>query len=110
MAVLDFSRLISFKQWFTRTNELGQTAGDPAIINSDLGSNLVNGINVVHADLGDLSALNTNVNTNLVVGMNDLNDDISRFRLKEGEPQAYDMHPIAVFGDETDFDAHGMVE
>ena len=42
--------------------------------------------------------------------MNDVSNDIGRFRINEGEPQAYDMHPIAVFGSDTDFDAHGMVE
>ena len=32
------------------------------------------------------------------------------FGLEDDMFQAYDMHPIAVFGSETDFDAHGMVE
>tara|TARA_B100001057_G_C22855313_1_gene952450 strand:- start:940 stop:1272 length:333 start_codon:yes stop_codon:yes gene_type:complete len=110
MAVIDFSRLISFKQWFDRTNQLGSNTGDPAVINADLGSNLVNAVNVVHTDLGNKAALNTDVTTDLVEAMNDLNNSIGRFRLNEGEPQAYDMHPQAVFGTDSDFDAHGMVE
>ena len=110
MAVISFDRLINFKQWFDRTNQLGASVGDTTAINTDLGSNLVNAINVVHNDLGDKSALATNVNTNLVEGMNDLRNDIGRFRIGEGEPQAYDMHPIAVFGTDSDFDANVMLE
>ena len=111
MAVINFDRLISCKDWFTRTNTLGTATGDTSGINSDLGSNLVNAINVVKTDLGDVSTLNTtNSVSNLVDGINDVSNDIGRFRISEAEPQAYDMHPIAVFGSDTDFDAHGMVE
>ena len=78
-AVISFDRLINFKQWFDRTNQLGASVGDTTAINTDLGSNLVNAINVVHNDLGDKSALATNVNTNLVEGMNDLRNDIAVF-------------------------------
>ena len=111
MAVISVDRLISFKDWFTRTNTLGTSTGDTSGINGDLGSNLVNAVNVVRTDLGDVSALNTtNSVSNLGDGANDVSNDIGRFRINEGEPQAYDMHPIAVFGSDTDFDAHGMVE
>ena len=48
MAVISFDRLINFKQWFDRTNQLGASVGDTTAINTDLGSNLVNAINVVH--------------------------------------------------------------
>lgn len=111
MARLIFDRLISFKQWFDRTNELGQAVGDTAGLNADLGSNLVNAVNEVQTDLGDVSLLaTTNPVDNLVSGMEDVAAEIARYRIAEGEPQAYDMHPIHVVGSETDFDAHGFYE
>lgn len=110
MAILSFDRLISFKDWFTRTNDLASAVGDTSALNGDLGSNLVNAINVVQTDLGDVSALQTNVTVSLTEGMNDLSNEIDRYRISEAEPQAYDMHPIHVFGSDTDFDAHGFYE
>ena len=111
MALISFDRLISFKTWFNRTNDLGNSVGDTAGLNFDLGSNLVNAANVVQNDLGDVTTLNTtNAVTNLTDGLNDVSNDIGRFRIGEGEPQAYDMHPIHVVGSETDFDAHGFYE
>ena len=114
MAVIDFTRLISFKDWFTNTNTLGTAVGDPDGINADLGSNLVNAANVVQSDLGDITTINVtlrpNGNENFVEAHNELGNEIGRFRISEAEPQAYDMHPIAVFGSDTDFDAHGFVE
>lgn len=111
MAIIDFSRLISFKTWFNRTNELGQAVGDTDNLNFALGSNLVNATVEVLDDLGDVTTLNTTVPvTNLVDGMNDVANEIGRFRISEAEPQAYDMHPIHVLGSETDFDAHGFYE
>ena len=111
MALISFDRLISFKDWFTRTNELGNSVGDTSGLNLDLGSNLVNAANVVQNDLGDVSTLNTTTPVNnLVDGAVDVANEIGRFRISEGEPQAYDMHPIHVFGSDTDFDAHGFYE
>jgi hypothetical protein len=111
MAIVDFSRLIDFKTWFERTNDLGNAVGDTDNLNYELGSNLVNAANEVLDDLGDVTTLNTVTPvTNLVDGMNDVSNEIGRFRISEGEPQAYDMHPIHVFGSETDFDAHGFFE
>jgi len=109
MARTVFDRLITFKEWFTRTNTLGSDVGDTTNLNFDLGNNIVNGTVVVSGILGDTSTL-TSGDDELIASMNNVSNEIGRFRVAEGEPQAYDMHPIAVFGSETDFDAHGMVE
>lgn len=114
MALIDFTRLISFKDWFNNTNTLGNAVGDPDGINADLGSNLVNAANVIQSDLGDITsidaALRPNANESFVEAHNELANEIGRFRISEAEPQAYDMHPIAVFGSDSDLDAHGFVE
>jgi hypothetical protein len=109
MATTIFDRLMSFKDWFTRTNTLGTDVGDTTSLNVELGSNIINGTVVVSTKLGDTSTL-VSGDDKLVDSMNNVANEIGRFRINEGEPQAYDMHPIAVFGTETDFDAHGMVE
>lgn len=109
MARTVFDRLITFKEWFTRTNTLGSDVGDTTNLNFDLGSNIVNGTVVVSGTLGDTTTLIA-PGDGLVESANNVANEIGRFRIAEGEPQAYDMHPIAVFGSETDFDAHGMVE
>ena len=109
MAVINFDRLITFKEWFTRTNTLGTAVGDTTTINADLGSNLVNAANVVSNDLGDTTTLIA-PGASLVASANDVSNEIGRFRINEGEPQAYDMHPIHVAGSDTDFDAHGFYE
>jgi len=108
MALISFDRLISFKDWFTRTNTLGTSVGDTTALNLDLGSNLVNAANVVQNDLGDTSTLI--VPGSLVGSSNEVSNEIGRFRINEGEPQAYDMHPIHIAGSDTDFDAHGFYE
>ena len=113
MAVISFDRSITWKQWFDRTNELGSSIGDLTQLNSGLGSTLVQATNSVLEDLGDITTISAEIrpgNESLVESMNNLSGDISTFRISEAEPQAYDMHPIAVFGNETDFDAHGFVE
>lgn len=109
MATTIFDRLITFKEWFTKTNTLGNDVGDTTTLNFDLGSNIVNGTVVVSTVLGDTSTL-TSGDDELVTSMNNVSNEIGRFRIAEGEPQAYDMHPQAVFGTDSDFDAHGMVE
>lgn len=113
MAVISFDRSITWKQWFDRTNELGTTIGDLSQLNSGLGATLIQATNSVLEDLGDVTTISSEIRPSdetLVESMNNLSGEISRFRISEGEPQAYDMHPIAVFGNETDFDAHGFVE
>lgn len=112
MAVTIFDRLISLKDWFTKTNTLFTSVGDTSLLDPSLGSNIVNGINSVDTKLGDATTLDAGINVgNEVVGsLTKLSDDITRSRIAEGEPLAYDMFPIAVFGSDTDFDAHGMVE
>ena len=54
--------------------------------------------------------LRPNGNESFVEANNELGNEIGRFRISEAEPQAYDMHPIAVFGSDSDLDAHGFVE
>jgi len=113
MAIIDFTRLISMKQWFDNTNTLGQKVGDLAGLNTDLGNNLTGGVNLIKSDLGDLSTIDATLrpgSESLVESMNNLKGEIDTFRISEAEPQAYDMHPMASFGDVTDFDAHGFVE
>ena len=111
MALISFDRLISFKDWFTRTNDLGTSVGDTAGLNLDLGSNLVNAANVVQNDLGDVTTLNTTTPvTNFTDGAVDVANEIGRFRINEGEPLAYDMFAIHVAGQDSDFDAHGFYE
>ena len=68
---------------------------------------------MVKSDLGDLSTVNVTIrpgSESLVQTMNNLKSEIDTFRISEAEPQAYDMHPMASFGDVTDFDARGFVE
>lgn len=113
MAIIDFTRLISFKDWFNNTNTLGNAVGDPDLINADLGGNLVNAVNEIKDELGDITTIDATIrpgSESLVESMNNLKGEIDTFRISEAEPQAYDMHPMAFFGDNTDFDAHGFVE
>jgi hypothetical protein len=113
MAVINFDRSITWKTWFDNTNTLGSTIGNLTLLNAGLGSNLVNATNTVLENMGDITTLHPEIRPSdetLVDSMNNLSGDIKTFRISEGEPQAYDMFPIAVFGDETDFDAHGFVE
>lgn len=119
MALIDFGRLISFRQWFDRTNELANTIGDVDNINADLSaSDMVDGINTLASNLGDVSTINPGINAdvNPIDGVNSLKDainelggEIDRYRISEGEPLAYDMEPLHVFGP-NDFDATGMTE
>lgn len=113
MAIVDFGRLIDFKTWFTRTNELGTALGDTDNLNLALGANLSNAANTVASNLGDVTTIDPTIrpgSESLVESMNNLKGEIDTFRISEAEPQAYDMHPIAVFGDDSDLDAHGFVE
>lgn len=111
MAVTIFDRLISLKEWFTRTNTMFNDVGDTTLLDVSLGNNIINGIGVVQTKVGDTSLLAGDISTGDVVGtMNELSDRITRARISEGEPLAYDMHPIHVVGTDTDLDAHGFYE
>lgn len=111
MAQISFDLSINFRTWFERTNDLGTALGDVDNINPALGNTLVLAINSVKSKVGTVSfSGDLSNNDNLVDAINELSGQISTFRISEAEPQAYDMHPIHVFGSETDFDAHGFFE
>ena len=117
MAVIDFSRTITFSTWFTGSNTLGTGLGDAALINGSLSStNVSQGINAVASQQGNVASLAMSADADgdgtnsLVDGINTVADEAGRKRISESAPFAYDMTPLNVFGTENDFDAHGHYE